>query len=303
MTTPCQTRRYLLVVKDVTPADKYQYKFTVCLSPMFNDVSANRLVEWIELNRLLGANRFEIYNFSTAQTVEQVLNYYSNKGIVEVIKWRPEVNGDGNTSQEIQIHYHAQTASLNDCLYRNKRFSEFVVNLDLDEFIIPHAKDVKNWTGMIELIDESSKGFLTGVMSLISQQVNAYVLRSTFFTTNVERTQFFYNSSKNTSVDRLNLVTLQVLEREKRIFPISERTKYIARTADVDYIYIHKPDTKYARVQPEVGLLHHYRMEIPDNEIGKSGGFIKDLTVKEKFGQALMKSVENVSKEILHNEG
>lgn len=161
----CGQQRNILVVNNATSPGQYKFNFTVCLSPLFNTGQAKEVVEWVELNRILGADKFVVYDHSSAVNV-QVLKYYSEVGIIDVVKWRPEMRINETHFKSIPVYYRAQTASLNDCLYRSKSVSKFMVNVDLDEVIIPHQKHAITWTDMISVL-ESNKA--------------AYIFRSTYF--------------------------------------------------------------------------------------------------------------------------
>lgn len=103
-------------MQNASKPDQYKYIFSVCLSPLYFQYGrAYELVEWIELNRILGAERFLVYNYSTAINVQQVLDYYSKRGLAEVIQWHVtmRVSTFPKTKQPIEIHYFGQSAALN----------------------------------------------------------------------------------------------------------------------------------------------------------------------------------------------
>ncbi|XP_053377892.1 uncharacterized protein LOC128547951 [Mercenaria mercenaria] len=101
--------------------EAYKNRFAVCLSPLyFNYSRAYELAEWIELNRILGAEKFVVYNISTSTNVDQVLGYYSRQGLVNVVQWQlpMRVSTYPKSKEPAEIHYFGQTAALNDCLFR-----------------------------------------------------------------------------------------------------------------------------------------------------------------------------------------
>jgi len=140
----CTIPDHLLLVKPTSPAKRsYLVQFTVCLMPLhFKYSRGYELVEWIELNRILGAERFTVYVQSTAESDEKILTYYKNHGLVEIIHWPLPVSND-------EVHYFGQVVALQDCLYRNKATSEYVVNIDLDEFVIPHREHLYSWKDIV----------------------------------------------------------------------------------------------------------------------------------------------------------
>lgn len=60
----------------------------VCVGPIFENYSnALRLVEFIEMYRILGAQHFYIYNKLSTNDVSLVVEYYKNRGVVTVLNW------------------------------------------------------------------------------------------------------------------------------------------------------------------------------------------------------------------------
>lgn len=65
--------------------DKFAYNFSICVSPLFGSVSPKRLVEFLELTRLLGVQQIFFYDFSTSEIVQRVLRHYEGKVSLGVI--------------------------------------------------------------------------------------------------------------------------------------------------------------------------------------------------------------------------
>lgn len=272
----------MLLVRNASTPDKYKNTFTVCLSPLyFKFGRAYELIEWIELNRLLGANKFIVYNHSTAINVDHVIGYYSKLGLAEVVQWRlpMAVSTYPRSKQRNEIHYFGQTAALNDCLFRSKHESEFIVNEDLDEFIIPHRKESFNWEDIIKTVGPNSEVFL---------------FRSTYF--RKEWDNNLDNIPERDMAEKYKLITLQKFEHDKNIFPPRQRSKYIARTATVDNILIHEVPGKNTFIVPiQVGLVHHYRNWFNQKDRINQ---VRDETVRQKFGINLIKRVQAIWKEL-----
>lgn len=249
-------------------------KFTVCLTPLnFGYNRDYELVEWIELNRILGAEKIIVYNYSSAKNVQDVLEYYSKQGVTDVVEWNIPVTVDTTNPD---IHYFGQVAALQDCLYRNKGVSEYVVNLDLDEFIIPHADNTQTWSDMLKQVDKNS---------------SVYLFRNTFF--KKEWNNSGIDIQNKSLVDRLKLVTLQKLQHERKMFGPSQRSKYIAKTALVSRLMIHQvPGIKQLVVPADLAYLHHYRNWESKNDPENSK--VLDKTVPNKYGKILLRNVLNV---------
>jgi hypothetical protein len=83
---------------------------------------ADYLAEWVEFHRLVGVERFFLYNnFSTDDHLE-VLAPYIEEGLVVVDDW--PVNFP-----------EALTTAFNDCLSRHREASRWIAFIDVDEFL------------------------------------------------------------------------------------------------------------------------------------------------------------------------
>lgn len=269
----CQPPLNLILVQHLNKPPVRKRNFTVCLAPLHANYSGdNELVEWIELNRLLGAEKFFVYNISTASNAARVLDFYSKRGVVEIVQFILPVDEKGKL---IQVHYFGQVAALNDCLYRNKYESDIIVILDLDEFIIPHYENVTSWYGIIDEL----------------QQAETYIFRSTFF--RKEWDNLDTDTQNKTEVNTHKLITLQKVQRENKIFRFGSRTKYFTRPENVSSVMIHSVTSKgRVGVPTDIALVHHYRDLGSDNN--PRDVKVIDKTVPEKFGQELLSRVETV---------
>lgn len=282
----CDTPLNFMHIEETRKPRKYEKTFTVCLSPLNLEYNrAYELIEWIELNKILGADKFVVYNHSSALNVKGVLDYYAKRGIVEVIQWRLPMAVDTfpKTEQPSEIHYFGQVAALNDCLYRNKRISEFVVNIDLDEFIIPHGRTV-NWKEMIKEVD--------------TVKAKVFVFKNTHFRKdwNNKHTEAKRKTNLIEKARQFNLTTLQTCKREQKIDIKGIRSKYMVRTHGVHYLMIHfvlgLPLTMDITVSETIGLLHHYKGF--DNDVELNNKSVTDFTVLDKYGNRLVRNVEMV---------
>lgn len=260
-----------------------KWEFTVCVTPLNYKYSrAYELVEMIELNQILGANHIVFYNYSTDANVDRVLQYYIDKGVVEVVQWHLPMSVDvwpKIPNHRVEIHYFGQLAALNDCLYRNRYKSKYLVYQDLDEFIIPYKHS--NWH---ELINS------TGAKS-------AYFFRNVFFRKD------WINDTKDDNFDgkllakQFKSITLLTTTREERMFSPRHRSKYIVNPKLIETVGIHniwkevKGRGQY-NVSPAVGLLHHYRnWENPGEKLKRFPG-TRILHFKDKLLSRLQSTWE-----------
>ncbi|GAB1608318.1 hypothetical protein Ahia01_001116000 [Argonauta hians] len=244
----CQKpENYVLVTPNSVAKEEDKKQFTVCLSPLHTEYNnIYELVEWMEINQLFGADYFVFYNSSIGPTARKILNQYTNEGLSEIVQWN--IPFEYNLKKEpFGIHYHAQLAAINDCLYRNLYKSKYVVFIDIDEIIVP--KEQRNWLSLINNIKHTAN-------------IGAYIFRSTFFRKEWEDTEKKF-SGKNIA-EKYNLSSLLKLKREHKIFPVYIRSKTIVNPLKVETVGIHniwrfRPGYIASEIRTTQGLLHHYR--------------------------------------------
>ncbi|KAK3578984.1 hypothetical protein CHS0354_034779 [Potamilus streckersoni] len=256
VTTKCQKPLNSLPVQPWTQQVEIKRNFTVCVSPLnMNYSRAYEIVEWLELNIILGADYFFIYNYSSAFNIRKVLKLYTDRGLVEVIQWPLPMHVDTwpPSDKTPEVTYFGQTAALNDCLYRNRPYTKFMINVDVDEFIIPRGNRSYKWVDMLKQLPEAS----------------GYIIRHTFFRKDWPdyrgaNNKSLVSTSYINDIDRYSLVTLKKLQRESGILPNGQRSKYIVKAKDAVTVRVHdiwqyRNEQNSHVVDPRVGLLHHYR--------------------------------------------
>lgn len=85
------------------------------------------LVEWLEFHKLVGVERFYLYNNNSTDNTVNILDVYTDRGEVILHDWPLEIN------QQLKAYTH--------CLKNYKTESEWIAFIDLDEFLFPTEKD------------------------------------------------------------------------------------------------------------------------------------------------------------------
>lgn len=103
-----------------------------------------RLVEWIELLLLLGAEHVYMYELQVHPNVRHVLQHYTDRGLVTVTPLTlPGAQPNLPALQHLYLRKkttHKRQMELvpyNDCLYRHMRHYRYLALLDVDEVIVP----------------------------------------------------------------------------------------------------------------------------------------------------------------------
>jgi len=101
----------------------------ICVQATFGHLDGRRLVEWFEMQRLLGVSRIGVYTTPTTHPdTRRMLDQYAATQLVE-----PRTIGylDGGAGSG---HYlMVNLAAINDCIYRHLYTHRFVAVIDFDE--------------------------------------------------------------------------------------------------------------------------------------------------------------------------
>lgn len=166
VTQPCDdpTNAFSL---DPVPQNKYKRKFTICVKDMNFDKNISRnVIEWIEINKILGVDIIDMYIDKLSNDTEEVLQYYRNTGYVRLFS--VPIRNKRNRSLWQRRRDHIVT--YNDCLYRNIMDTEFIIPLDVDEIILP-----KNSENLSELLQRLNN------YGWDSSEHSAIMIRNVFF--------------------------------------------------------------------------------------------------------------------------
>ena len=244
------------------------FNFTVCVPPVSGDYpSTQRLIEWMEMNRLLGVELFTFYNKSINSHVTPIFREYMNQGIVEILHWNLPTR---------EVHYHAQTASMYDCLHRHRGRASFTGFLDLDEFLIPHSAEDMTWGDMMKRLPLAC----------------SYSFRSSFFPGNYS----YVYDGKGLTKDALlkHSYLLNRLKRKNFIYNHHERSKFIVRPEQISSFSVHvtyncTSGGKVELVSPDVGLIHHYRNDklVPRGTIWDNTTSKYENVLRERYIQLI----------------
>ncbi|KYQ56171.1 hypothetical protein ALC60_04910 [Trachymyrmex zeteki] len=135
--------------------------FTLCIKGLdFDEDISHKLIAFVELHRILGAQFFYFYVFNVHENVLKVLRLYERSNVV---RWFTlDLPGDLPNektarrrffSEDIWTKRRMELIPYNHCFYENIYRSEFVVPIDIDEAIVPTRR--KTWHEL--LLDERAK--------------------------------------------------------------------------------------------------------------------------------------------------
>ena len=222
-------------------------KIGVCVKPIhFHYNKTLELVEFIELNLLLGVTKFTLYNDTVGSQVNCLLEDYIKQGVLEVKPWRL------NMESQKEIRTEGLFAALNDCLYRNMNSFKYLMLIDFDEFIIPH----QNNTLIDMILNINSQPLVQAGKTVNPLLTSSYSFQNSFFYLQWPNDPSVQMSPK--------LRTLLKTRRRQKFHPQKQRSKYICIPHFVKEVGNHFVwefhHGRTLNVPTNIGFLHHYRI-------------------------------------------
>lgn len=250
---------------------------SVCVGPLQQNYSnVLRIVEFVEMYRIMGASHFYFYNMESSQDVQRALNFYRDKGLADILDW--------NLKDHINdLHYSGIVAQYNDCVYRanivdNYRYAAIV---DFDEILMPLKHN-----SLFHFLSQCDEGL-----------TSAFVFRNVFFFKKDSDDKF---SVPERAVNR-GLYTQTKVRRNLEILPAYTRSKCIVNTRAIVEMGNHQvwrsaPGYVDHVVHTSVGLLFHYR----DKCINCKAILTLDYTAR-KYGSLIWDRVDDACLRIFLN--
>ncbi|XP_029467858.1 uncharacterized protein LOC115096830 isoform X2 [Rhinatrema bivittatum] len=236
-------------------ATTFEYEFLVCISTLFGDYNnVLQFIQGIEMYRLLGAQKVVVYKTDCSPLLEKVLSYYQKLDVIEIIPW--PITSYLNVSSGWhfpehpgELHYYGQTATLNDCIYRNMYRSKYITLNDIDEVIIPVAYE--NWHDMMDSFRKQNS------------EASVFTFENHIFPTDVIFANQSFAPKGWDSVPGVNI--LQYNYRERRQPDVFDPAKLIINPRDLVKISVHSP-LEFSGAQywvpSNVAMLCHFRKSI-----------------------------------------
>ncbi|XP_052271810.1 beta-1,4-galactosyltransferase galt-1-like [Dreissena polymorpha] len=270
----------LCVKSSVKNVETRKLNHGVCIPPIFGNIKPKDVLEFIELNRLLGAEKFmfylEISDKSVSSGVLRVLEYYQSIRVVHIHTWELPF-------ERSQIWYHGQSLAINDCLYRYMNDFHHLTFVDLDEFIIPKG-DLRSWGDMLPDLKKQSEELYA--------KASAFSFKTAFFSPEFSR--HVYSNELNTVI-RVNR-TFHFSYRRHKLMVLPERVFELG----IHHVSRAWPDGEQFRVVHvplETAFVHHYRACVQEFGI-HCNARSEDSTVLNIFGTQLQYNVLKIMSDI-----
>ncbi|XP_076355930.1 uncharacterized protein LOC143249629 isoform X2 [Tachypleus tridentatus] len=259
----CQKPSCNLRVVNNRPVRKQD--FAVCVKGLdfLQDDLSVRLVEWLELLRVVGAKKVFLYELEIHPNISKVLQYYRNQGFVQLTPItlpgnQPNLPGFRHLYLKSKLINKRQNELIpyNDCLYRNLYSYEYLVLLDIDEFILPVKHDT--WAELMKV-----------VVSKALQEKNytraSYNVRNVYFLDDLKDGEELHHETHEKGIPSY-LHMLQHVYRSKNFTKAGSYVKCFHNTERAVSLHNHFPlncfgtCTTYS-ISTDLAHLQHYRKD------------------------------------------
>lgn len=255
---------------------KNKKRFAVCVKGLdypHDDVSV-RLVEWLELNRALGADKVYFYFFTIHPNITKTLQYYVRQGFVELTPLTLP-GGYPNLpplrhlvlSRLITQRRQMEVLPYNDCFYKHMYEYDYIVLLDTDEIIMPKTG---NWNDLIATLERDE--YLRTA--------------SAFYTRNVYFLDHFLPQGVTFPGIPKQLHIMNHVYRTQNFTPPRHYVKTFHKTSEVVTLHNHLPlqcvswVCTMREIDPKLAQLQHYRSDCAMG-LKKTCGELKKNTVMD----------------------
>ena len=298
---PCGAETNFLLVTPITVKVPEQVpdSIAVCLRTFHHVRSPYFVMEFIEMQRILGVDHFYIYGLEDiSDSVQRVLEYYTSLGLVTVYSWKLPVKNSPVFEKPGEIAIHGQYSLINDCLYNTMNRHRQVFMHDLDEYIIPRDPNVRTARELMsqihqnEIFDKREKyaayGFLNCYFCLhqedydnLGPQLVTLKRYIRHICTNMELEEAWWKDNEQTHTEGGRGAAMKVVVYPTRVILMG-----------VHGVTVPVPGCKRELIIPtDIGIMHHYKKPL---DLGCDR---TDSVFVDKYMNSLKKGVNNVCSE------
>jgi hypothetical protein len=154
----CEEAKNNLIIIDNQPHGGEKRKFGICTKQFTfkNREDTIKFVEWVEIMRILGAEKIHTFVREFHPELSRITRYYEQEGFIEAIPFK-EPSGVSNARLHVRDSLFLELSVVNDCFYRVKNLYDFVAILDPDEIFLPLKESDRNWHDLLKNFEDYPK--------------------------------------------------------------------------------------------------------------------------------------------------
>jgi len=260
----CENANNILEIRNKRPKNGHKENFLVsvkCLD-FQNDISL-LLVEWCEILKIFGVNKVEIFIVNAHPNVIRVLKMYQAENFVTIKYFKYPHEFPHNQNENFDQFLQNDLVPYHDSFYENLYLYEYMIPMDVDEFIIPRHAEDRKWSDLLTRLMEKIKPK--------NEIIDAFPAMNMYF--------LLKSVHENVTIPGIskNLRFLSNIYRAANFTPYYGGAKSFMRMDRVEVLHNHFPqkclDTnqcKWHVIPPDIGQNIHYRTDCPNLECQES---------------------------------
>jgi hypothetical protein len=147
--------KHISVFSNFIRHNRDHFKYTLSIVTMIKN-ERPYIKEWLEYHKIVGVDKFIIYDNNSTDNVKEFLQPYIDTGVVDYIFY-PKTQADFERKNKKVEYWEFQAYAYNDAIKKYKNKSKWIGFIDIDEFIVPVKKD-----NIIDVINEVRKEVFRG---------------------------------------------------------------------------------------------------------------------------------------------
>jgi hypothetical protein len=240
------------------------------------------LLEWLEFHRLMGVEHFFLYDNGLEESSADLLAPYVQKGIVTHVQFphRPGLKDKSNKIGTLTL----QQLAYGDCLIRFRRHLQYLIQLDIDEFIFPISQEMDSVKGVLQTLNKAHiKGIETDWKIFGSNNHDSRP--PGLVTENYTKT-----TNQLTDLKLTNVKSIGNVDFISTKYQFSNVHRFIYRFSIIDIfkrLFIGYPRVVHEKNADQLFQLNHYKMKSKEDYLNKrvvySESWLADHNFEQEF--------------------
>ncbi len=268
----------LKVIQPENPPSKHN--FGICVPVSYGEFNDHRLVEWFELNKLLGVEKISIYNNSISDRNMKVIKHYHDANFI-MFNQLPNVTEDKGD----ETLFLNKEVSIMDCLYRNIYKYRYIIVAEFDKTIVPHKH--MDYEEMLEYINDEHN---------LTDATTSYTYRNAYFFLDympaVDEPNFLITTRFLTRVPASNLSHIPMAMINPMACEILNATKCVKLLPE------YNKTGWNINVHENMSLSHHYKLCDFDANYHRVG-MCNDTLVKYQLDDTMLNFLDALTQKVI----
>ena len=286
-TSPCKSTTILVPIQNPIRG-RWTHEFGLCVNVAFGQYPWHELIEWIELNKMLGVSEINIYNGSMPQNMRPLFKYYEEQGLLRLHQMPPPHFNYNESGIRV-----AMPASTNDCMLRYMYRYKYIIVIDFDEVIMPRLDE--NYHDMLARIDKDYK---------LDEPWFSYTFRNLYF---------FKDLAPQSGPSYTKMLRYRKRSKDPDEFMIASKSftdprrckSVFSHYCDIRFKNSNTPKQWTIRVNTDIAMSHHYRYRKSKISVAEWARMMREAEQDDimlRFNSSLITRMSEVFKDLNYTQ-